>query len=384
MTEMRYLEVNGDRIAYRDEGQGETLLLVHGMAGSSATWRELIPRLARNYRVVAPDLLGHGASDKPRGDYSLGAFAVWLRDFIDELGIARATVIGQSLGGGIAMQFAYQHRAALRTGGADRQRRPGTGPELDPAAAVGARAPSWCSRWWPRSRCSTSATRSGPWLASAGVQLARAAPNCGARIRRCPTVRPGGPSCAPCARWSTTAARPSAATEQAASGRTVAGAVDLGRTGPDHPGVARLRRARGTARQPAGRCSPDVGHFPHVEAPDRRRRPAGRTSSPTTERRVHADHPLLIARLGAVTSNDRHHRRQRRPRCGGRSADCTAAARTSSSSVAPRRRPPPWPRRWGPTTSSRISPTSPRCATWPHSCWSAIRASTCWPTTPAA
>ena len=60
MTEMRYLEVNGDRIAYRDEGQGETLLLVHGMAGSSETWRDLIPRLAEDYRVVAPDLLGHG------------------------------------------------------------------------------------------------------------------------------------------------------------------------------------------------------------------------------------------------------------------------------------------------------------------------------------
>ena len=78
MTEMRYLEVNGDRIAYRDEGQGETLLLVHGMAGSSETWRDLIPRLARDYRVVAPDLLGHGASDKPGSDYSLGGFAVWL------------------------------------------------------------------------------------------------------------------------------------------------------------------------------------------------------------------------------------------------------------------------------------------------------------------
>ncbi len=108
--EKKYLDVNGDRIAYVDEGEGETLLLVHGMAGSSATWRHLIPRLARDCRVVAPDLLGHGASDKPRSDYSLGGFAVWLRDFMDALGIARATVIGQSLGGGIAMQFAYQHR----------------------------------------------------------------------------------------------------------------------------------------------------------------------------------------------------------------------------------------------------------------------------------
>ena len=110
MTEMMYLEVNGDRIAYRDEGTGETLLLVHGMAGSSQTWRELIPQLAEHYRVIAPDLLGHGLSDKPNSDYTLGGYAVWLRDFMDALGVPRATVVGQSLGAGIAMQFAYQHR----------------------------------------------------------------------------------------------------------------------------------------------------------------------------------------------------------------------------------------------------------------------------------
>jgi len=108
-AELKYLELHGDRIAYRDAGSGETVLLIHGMAGSSDTWRAVIPRLAKKYRVVAPDLLGHGQSDKPRGDYSLGAFAVWLRDLLDELGVARATVVGQSLGGGVAMQFVYQH-----------------------------------------------------------------------------------------------------------------------------------------------------------------------------------------------------------------------------------------------------------------------------------
>jgi pimeloyl-ACP methyl ester carboxylesterase len=110
MNEMRYLDLHGERVAYRDAGTGETLLLVHGMAGSSATWRAVIPELAKRYRVVAPDLLGHGESAKPRGDYSLGAFAAWLRDLLDELGIRQATVIGQSLGGGVAMQFTYQHR----------------------------------------------------------------------------------------------------------------------------------------------------------------------------------------------------------------------------------------------------------------------------------
>lgn len=110
MSEMKFLELHGDRVAYQDVGSGEeTLLLIHGMAGSSETWRAVIPQLSKKYRVIAPDLLGHGQSAKPRSDYSLGAFAVLLRDLLDELGIARATVAGQSLGGGVAMQFAYQH-----------------------------------------------------------------------------------------------------------------------------------------------------------------------------------------------------------------------------------------------------------------------------------
>ncbi len=110
MDDMQYLELHGERVAYQDAGDGEALLLIHGMAGSSDTWRDVIPQLAKHFRVIAPDLLGHGQSDKPRGDYSLGAFAASLRDLLDELGVARATIIGQSLGGGIAMQFAYQHR----------------------------------------------------------------------------------------------------------------------------------------------------------------------------------------------------------------------------------------------------------------------------------
>ena len=110
MTTLRTIDLHGDRVAYRDEGAGEVLLLIHGMGGNSNNWRELIPALAKKYRVIAPDLLGHGQTAKPRGDYSLGAFAVWLRDFLDALGIPRVTIVGHSLGGGIAMQFAHQHR----------------------------------------------------------------------------------------------------------------------------------------------------------------------------------------------------------------------------------------------------------------------------------
>ena len=109
MGDLKYLDLHGDRVAYLDEGQGEVILLIHGMAGSSQTWRSVIRPLSRTYRVVAPDLLGHGSSAKPRSDYSLGAFAVLLRDLLDELGVAQATVVGHSLGGGVAMQFVYQH-----------------------------------------------------------------------------------------------------------------------------------------------------------------------------------------------------------------------------------------------------------------------------------
>ncbi len=109
MTELKHLDLHGERVAYLDEGDGEVVLLLHGMAGSSQTWRSVVRPLARHYRVLAPDLPGHGESAKPRSDYSLGAFAVLLRDLLDELGVTRATIVGHSLGGGVAMQFLYQH-----------------------------------------------------------------------------------------------------------------------------------------------------------------------------------------------------------------------------------------------------------------------------------
>ena len=105
----QHLTLHGHDLRYFRAGEGPVLLLVHGMAGSAATWRHVMPRLARDYTVLAPDLLGHGESSKPRTDYSLGAHAATMRDFLVAVGIERATVIGQSLGGGIAMQMAYQH-----------------------------------------------------------------------------------------------------------------------------------------------------------------------------------------------------------------------------------------------------------------------------------
>jgi pimeloyl-ACP methyl ester carboxylesterase len=100
--------INSHDVAYHTAGDGPVVLLVHGMAGSSATWKHVIPALARRFTVVAPDLLGHGESAKPRTEYSLGAHANSLRDVLNGLGHDRATLVGQSFGGGVVMQLAYQ------------------------------------------------------------------------------------------------------------------------------------------------------------------------------------------------------------------------------------------------------------------------------------
>lgn len=113
-TQLRELTLHGNRVAYLDEGAGDVLLLIHGIGGSSECWRDVVHKLSLRYRVIAVDLLGHGQSDKPRSDYSLGAFAVWLRDFLDALNIYEATVVGHSFGGGVALQFAHQHKEYCR------------------------------------------------------------------------------------------------------------------------------------------------------------------------------------------------------------------------------------------------------------------------------
>jgi pimeloyl-ACP methyl ester carboxylesterase len=106
---LQHISIHGHDVGYRMAGQGPVVLLIHGMAGSSRTWRDAMPLLARRYTVIAPDLMGHGESAKPLGDYSLGAHASGLRDLLVSLEIDRATIVGQSLGGGVAMQLAYQH-----------------------------------------------------------------------------------------------------------------------------------------------------------------------------------------------------------------------------------------------------------------------------------
>jgi pimeloyl-ACP methyl ester carboxylesterase len=108
MVEHEEITLHGHRVSYRRAGWGPVVVLIHGITGSSDTWQDVIEPLAEKYTVVAPDLLGHGASAKPRGDYSLGAYASGIRDLLGALGHDRGTIVGHSLGGGVAMQMAYQ------------------------------------------------------------------------------------------------------------------------------------------------------------------------------------------------------------------------------------------------------------------------------------
>ncbi len=109
LPSVRYQTIHGHRRAYRMMGEGPPIVLIHGIGDSSASWVPIMSRLAETNTVIAPDLLGHGNSDKPRADYSAAAYANGMRDLMEFLGIDRATVVGHSLGGGVAAQVAYQY-----------------------------------------------------------------------------------------------------------------------------------------------------------------------------------------------------------------------------------------------------------------------------------
>jgi pimeloyl-ACP methyl ester carboxylesterase len=136
------VELHGHPVIYRAVGSGPPVVLIHGMLNSSKHWREVALRLGERHTVIAPDLIGHGDSATPRGDYSLGAHAAAIRDLLVAIGIHRASIVGHSLGGGVAMQFFWQfpdrvERLALISSG-------GLGPQVSPmlrgAALPGAAA----------------------------------------------------------------------------------------------------------------------------------------------------------------------------------------------------------------------------------------------------
>src|SRR3954451_17889473 len=130
MFEAWEIDLHGHTVVYRTMGSGPPVVLIHGMVNSSRHWRGVAERLAERHTVIAPDLIGHGDSATPRGDYSLGAHATVIRDLLSALGIERATMVGHSLGGGIAMVYFWQfpervERLALISSG-------GLGEEVSP------------------------------------------------------------------------------------------------------------------------------------------------------------------------------------------------------------------------------------------------------------
>ena len=130
MFEAWEIDLHGHTVVYRTMGSGPPVVLIHGMVNSSRHWRDVAERLAERHTVIAPDLIGHGDSATPRGDYSLGAHATVIRDLLSALGIEKATMVGHSLGGGIAMVYFWQfpervERLALISSG-------GLGEEVSP------------------------------------------------------------------------------------------------------------------------------------------------------------------------------------------------------------------------------------------------------------
>jgi pimeloyl-ACP methyl ester carboxylesterase len=179
LTVMRHLpaiaeheiRLHGHTVCYRTAGDsGPLVLLIHGITGHGAAWDPVTARLAADHRVLVPDLLGHGTSAKPRGDYSLGAHAAGLRDLMVALGEPSATVVGHSLGGGIAMQFSYQFpervdRLVLVSSG-------GLGREVN--VLLRAAALPGAEHVLP--------AIAAPWLVSIGTTLARGLDRIGLRV----------------------------------------------------------------------------------------------------------------------------------------------------------------------------------------------------------
>ncbi|BDH57083.1 alpha/beta fold hydrolase [Tsukamurella sp. PLM1] len=192
--------IHGHRRAYRIGGSGPALLLIHGMADNSSTFEPILERLAERYTVIVPDLLGHGLSGRPRADYSLPAFANAMRDLLLYLGVERATLVGHSLGGGIAGQFTYQFPHMVErlvfvdTGGVTRSVSPCSGPSrcrCRRSRSAHSPSPAYCRSRAPHWSCSAACRSSSSSTTPSALACSRACHTRGRRAR----------SPAPCAPW---------------------------------------------------------------------------------------------------------------------------------------------------------------------------------------
>jgi pimeloyl-ACP methyl ester carboxylesterase len=245
------LSLHGDDVHYVKVGSGPVLVLIHGILGSRRDWEQLVSLLQQDFTVIAPDLLGHGDSAKPRGDYTLGGHAGRLRDLLDLLGVQRATLVGHSLGGGVAMQFAWLfpkrcERLVLASSG-------GLGRDISPIL----RAPTLPGAEW------VLPLISAPWLLRRGELLVETLGRLGLRSgpdlqelwrrlrqpgrRRGAACLPGDDPHGGRTGW---ADGQRAGTASGANGHPHP--AGLGGPRPADPGRARRRGAAGDSRQPAG------------------------------------------------------------------------------------------------------------------------------------
>jgi len=110
MVHENFIQVDGNKIRYLESGDSKNILvLVHGLGASAERWNNVIPNFVKHYHVIVPDLIGFGYSDKPIVDYTPDFFSTFLGKFFDALGIKRPNVIGSSLGGQIAAEYASAH-----------------------------------------------------------------------------------------------------------------------------------------------------------------------------------------------------------------------------------------------------------------------------------
>jgi pimeloyl-ACP methyl ester carboxylesterase len=260
------IELHGHRVIYHLAGSGPPVVLIHGMVNSSRHWREVALALADEHTVIAPDLIGHGDSATPRGDYSLGAHAASIRDLLAVIGIDRATIVGHSLGGGVAMQFFYQfpqrtERLVLISSG-------GLGDEVSPllrasalpgaSAMLALAAHPWLlsTLWWTGGAMERGRLKGGVYLKAIARAL-RPLERPEAREAFLHTLRavidPHGQRVSATDRLYLLSAMPTL---------IVWGARD--RTIPPSHGEAALSKI------PHGRLAilPDAAHFPHLEDPD--------------------------------------------------------------------------------------------------------------------
>ena len=203
--ELKEIELHGHRVAYRSAGSGPVIVLVHGITSTSATWERVMPYLATKFTVIAPDLIGHGESAKPRGDYSLGAYASGVRDLMVALGHERATIVGHSLGRRSRHAAGLPVPRALRAPRACGQRRARARDQPAAARRHAAIVRGRVAAAGGHAGCSKPAARSA---ACSGDSDARGPTSLSWRAAtpRWRTARPGPHSCTRCARsWTRSA-----------------------------------------------------------------------------------------------------------------------------------------------------------------------------------